>query len=149
MPLGQIAKIQVSEGPSNIYREDGQRYTPVKFSVRGRDLESTIAEARMKIAAAVHLPYDSHLDWAGEINQLKEAEDRLKMILPVTLLLIGFLVYSATKNWVDSLIVFFNIPVATRAGCSRCSSRGSTSRCRRRWASSPSSASPCRTRSSS
>ena len=46
VPLGQIAKVSVSEGPSNIYREDGQRYTPVKFSVRGRDLESTIAEAR-------------------------------------------------------------------------------------------------------
>jgi cobalt-zinc-cadmium resistance protein CzcA len=116
VPLGQIAKISVSEGPSNIYREDGQRYTPVKFSVRGRDLESTIAEARTKIAAAVHLPYDSHLDWAGEINQLKEAEDRLKVILPVTLLLIAFLVYSAVKNWIDSLIVFVNIPVATAGG---------------------------------
>jgi cobalt-zinc-cadmium resistance protein CzcA len=116
IPLGQVAKISVNEGPSNIYREDGQRYTPVKFSVRGRDLESTILEARQRIAEKVHLPYDSHLDWAGEINQLNEAEDRLKMILPVTLLLIGFLVYSATKNWVDSLIVFFNIPVATAGG---------------------------------
>jgi cobalt-zinc-cadmium resistance protein CzcA len=116
VPLGQIAKISVSEGPSNIYREDGQRYTPVKFSVRGRDLESTIAEARLKIAQSVHLPYDSHLDWAGEINQLKEAEDRLKVILPVTLLLIAFLVYSAVKNWIDSLIVFVNIPVATAGG---------------------------------
>jgi cobalt-zinc-cadmium resistance protein CzcA len=116
VPLGQIAKIEVNDGPSNIYREDGERYTPVKFSVRGRDLESTIAEARAKIAEKVHLPYDSHLDWAGEINQLKEAEDRLKLILPVTLLLIGFLVYSATRNWVDSLIVFFNIPVATAGG---------------------------------
>jgi cobalt-zinc-cadmium resistance protein CzcA len=116
VPLGQIAKISVSEGPSNIYREDGQRYTPVKFSVRGRDLESTIGEARAKIAASVHLPYDSHLDWAGEINQLKEAEDRLKLILPVTLLLIAFLVYSAVKNWIDALIVFVNIPVATAGG---------------------------------
>ena len=116
VPLGQIAKITVSEGPSNIYREDGQRYTPVKFSVRGRDLESTIADARARIAAKVHLPYDSHLEWAGEINQLKEAEDRLKLILPITLLLIAFLVYSATKNWIDSLIVFFNIPVATAGG---------------------------------
>jgi heavy metal efflux system protein len=116
IPLGQIAKIEVNDGPSNIYREDGERYTPVKFSVRGRDLESTIAEARAKIAEKVHLPYDSHLDWAGEINQLKEAEDRLKLILPVTLLLIAFLVYSATRNWVDSLIVFFNIPVATAGG---------------------------------
>ena len=116
VPLGQIAAISVNEGPSNIYREDGQRYTPVKFSVRGRDLESTIAEARTKIAAAVHLPYDSHLEWAGEINELKEAEDRLKVILPVTLLLIAFLVYSATKNWVDSAIVFVNIPVASAGG---------------------------------
>jgi cobalt-zinc-cadmium resistance protein CzcA len=116
VPLGQIAKVTVNEGPSNIYREDGQRYTPVKFSVRGRDLESTIAEARAKIAERVHLPYDSHLEWAGEINQLKEAEDRLKVILPITLLLIAFLVYSATKNWVDSAIVFFNIPVASAGG---------------------------------
>jgi heavy metal efflux system protein len=116
VPLGQVAKISVSDGPSNIYREDGQRYTPVKFSVRGRDLESTIADARARIAEKVHLPYDSHLDWAGEINQLNEAEDRLKMILPITLLLIAFLVYSATKSWLDSLIVFFNIPVATAGG---------------------------------
>ncbi len=116
IPLGQVAKIAVSEGPSNIYREDGQRYSPVKFSVRGRDLESTIAEARAKIAEKVHLPYDSHLDWAGEINQLKEAEDRLKTILPVTLLLIAFLVYTSTKTWLDSMIVFFNIPVATAGG---------------------------------
>ncbi len=116
VPLGQIAKVTVNEGPSNIYREDGQRYTPVKFSVRGRDLESTIGDARARIAAKVHLPYDSHLEWAGEINQLKEAEDRLKLILPITLLLIAFLVYSATKNWIDSLIVFFNIPVATAGG---------------------------------
>jgi cobalt-zinc-cadmium resistance protein CzcA len=116
VPLGQIAKITVNEGPSNIYREDGQRYSPVKFSVRGRDLESTIAEARMKIGDKVHMPYDSHLDWAGEINQLKEAEDRLKLILPITLLLIGFLVYSATKSWMDSIIVFFNIPVSSAGG---------------------------------
>jgi cobalt-zinc-cadmium resistance protein CzcA len=129
VPLGQIAKIQVNEGPSNIYREDGQRYTPVKFSVRGRDLESTILEAQAAIDRDVPRcdkapagwtkacrPYDTHLEWAGEINQLKEAEDRLKTILPVTLLLIAFLVYSATKNWVDSLIVFFNIPVATAGG---------------------------------
>jgi cobalt-zinc-cadmium resistance protein CzcA len=129
VPLGQIAKIQVNEGPSNIYREDGQRYTPVKFSVRGRDLESTILEAQTSIDREVprcdkappgwNKPcrsYDMHLEWAGEINQLNEAEDRLKTILPITLLLIAFLVYSATKNWVDSLIVFVNIPVATAGG---------------------------------
>ena len=95
---------------------------PVKFSVRGRDLDSTEARAaRARVADKVQNPYDTHLDWAGEINQLNEAKDRLKTIVRITLLFIGFLVYSATKNWVDSLIVFFNIPVATAGGSSRCS----------------------------
>src|SRR5271169_7238301 len=116
IPLGQIATIGLEDGPSVIYREDGQRYAPVKFSVRGRDLAGTIAESVRKIAENVHLTYDSHLEWAGEINQLKEAEDRLKLILPITLLLIAFLVYSAVKTWVDTLIVFTNIPVASAGG---------------------------------
>ncbi len=116
VPIGQLANISLRNGPSVVYREDGQRYAPVKFSVRGRDLESTISEAKQKIAEHVHLSYDSHLEWAGEINQLKEAEDRLKVILPITLLLIGFLVYTATKNWIDTVIVFFNVPIACAGG---------------------------------
>ncbi len=116
VPLGQIATVTLEDGPSIIYREDGQRYAPVKFSVRGRDLASTIAESARKISENVHLTYDSHLEWAGEINELKEAEDRLKLILPITLLLIAFLVYSAVKSWVDTLIVFTNIPVASAGG---------------------------------
>jgi cobalt-zinc-cadmium resistance protein CzcA len=116
IPLGQIAAISLEDGPSVIYREDGLRYAPVKFSVRGRDLQSTIGQAQREIEQKVHLAYDSHLEWAGEINQLKEATDRLKIILPITLLLIGFLVYSAVKSWADSLIVFLNIPVASAGG---------------------------------
>jgi cobalt-zinc-cadmium resistance protein CzcA len=116
VPLGQIAQISLSDGPSVVYREDGQRYAPIKFSVRGRDLGSTIAEAQKKITDNVHLPYDSHIEWAGEINELNEANERLKLILPLTFLLIGFLVYSAVKNWVDTLIVFVNIPVASAGG---------------------------------
>jgi cobalt-zinc-cadmium resistance protein CzcA len=116
IPLGQIAKIETAEGPSVIFREDGQRYAPVKFSVRGRDLESTIGEAAKRIREKIHLSYDSHLEWAGEINELNEAVARLKIILPLTLLLIAFLVYSAVKNWVDTLIVFSNIPIASAGG---------------------------------
>jgi cobalt-zinc-cadmium resistance protein CzcA len=116
IPLGQIANVTLTDGPSVIYREDGQRYAPVKFSVRGRDLQSTIAEAQSKIGAAIHLSYDSHLEWAGEINQLKEATDRLKLILPITFLLIGFLVFTAVKNGMDTFIVFLNIPVACAGG---------------------------------
>jgi cobalt-zinc-cadmium resistance protein CzcA len=116
IPLGQIADIRVEDGPNVVYREDGQRYAPVKFSVRGRDLGSAIAEAQKKIAEQVKLPYDSHLEWGGEINQLEEAIDRLQMVVPLTLLLIAFLVYGATRHWLDTLIVFSNIPVACAGG---------------------------------
>jgi cobalt-zinc-cadmium resistance protein CzcA len=116
VPLGQIAEIKVEDGPSLVYREDGQRYSPVKFSVRGRDLGSSIEEAQRKVREQVRLPYDTHLEWAGEINQLHEAIDRLKMVVPLALLLIAFLVYAATKHWLDTLIVFANIPIACAGG---------------------------------
>src|SRR5262249_36556732 len=70
VPLGQISTITLEDGPSVIYREDGQRYAPVKFSVRGRDLASTIADAQKQIKDKVKIPYDMHLEWGGEINQL-------------------------------------------------------------------------------
>jgi cobalt-zinc-cadmium resistance protein CzcA len=116
VPLGQIADIRVEDGPSVVYRQDGQRYSPVKFSVRGRDLGGAIAEAQQQIDAKVKLPYDTHLEWGGEINQLKEALQRLKVVVPLTLLLIAFLVYGATRHWLDTLIVFSNIPVACAGG---------------------------------
>jgi cobalt-zinc-cadmium resistance protein CzcA len=116
IPLGQLADITEEDGPSIIYREDGMRYSPVKFSVRGRDLKSTIGEAQDKIGERVRLPYDTHLEWGGEINELKEAMGRLVVIIPITLLLIVFLVYSATKTWTDTLIAVLSIPVACAGG---------------------------------
>jgi cobalt-zinc-cadmium resistance protein CzcA len=116
LPLGQLASILEEEGPSLIYREDNRRYTPVKFSVRGRDLASTINEARAQIKAHVKLPYDTHLEWAGEINQLNETTGRLLIILPITLFLIAFLVYSSVKSWIDMLIALAGIPVACSGG---------------------------------
>jgi cobalt-zinc-cadmium resistance protein CzcA len=116
VPLGQIAQIVEEEGPSLIYREDNRRYAPVKFSVRGRDLASTIAEAQDRIAEKVKLPYDTHLEWAGEINQLHEATGRLAIIIPITLLVIAMLVYSSVRNWKDMLIVLAGIPMASSGG---------------------------------
>jgi cobalt-zinc-cadmium resistance protein CzcA len=116
VPLGQLATVVPEEGPSVIYREDATRYSPIKFSVRGRDLKSTIAEAREKIASQVRLPYDTHLEWGGEINELNEAMGRLIFIVPLTLIIIGFLVFTAVKNWVDTLIVVVSIPVACTGG---------------------------------
>jgi cobalt-zinc-cadmium resistance protein CzcA len=116
VPLGQIAEVAEEEGPSVIYREDLKRYVPVKFSVRGRDLASTIAEAQRHIRAQVKLPYDTHLEWAGEINQLRETTSRLLVIVPITLLLIAFLIFSSAKNGRDTLIVLLGVPVASSGG---------------------------------
>jgi cobalt-zinc-cadmium resistance protein CzcA len=116
IPLGQIASITLETSPSVIYREDGLRYSPVKFSVRGRDLQSTINDAQRQIADAVRLPPESHLEWSGEINELKEATGRLAIIIPLTLLLITFLTYSAVGNVIDTIIVLVNIPVACTGG---------------------------------
>jgi cobalt-zinc-cadmium resistance protein CzcA len=116
IPLGQIASIKEEGSPAVVYREDGHRYSPVKFSVRGRDLQSTIDESVAKIADTVRLPPGAHLEWAGEINELKDAMERLSFIIPLTLALIAFLTYSAVKNWVDTLIVLVDIPVACTGG---------------------------------
>jgi cobalt-zinc-cadmium resistance protein CzcA len=109
IPLGQLAAISLEDSPNVIYREDGHRYTPVKFSVRGRDLASTVEESERQVEAQVRLPPETNLIWSGEINELKEAEGRLLLILPITLLAIGFLVYSAVRNWLATLIVLVDI----------------------------------------
>jgi cobalt-zinc-cadmium resistance protein CzcA len=116
VPLGQLAEVAMADGPAVIYREDGYRYTPVKFSVRGRDLASTIADAQKTLKERVKLPYDMHLEWAGQINELNAATGRLAIIIPLTLLLIGILVYAAVGSIWDTIIVFISIPVACTGG---------------------------------
>jgi cobalt-zinc-cadmium resistance protein CzcA len=116
VPLGQIAAVREEEGPATVYREDNHRYVPVKFSVRGRDLKSTLEEGREKIARSVTLPYDTHLEWAGEINELKDAERRLTLIVPLTLLLIGLLAYGSVRSFPETVIVLLTIPLACSGG---------------------------------
>jgi heavy metal efflux system protein len=116
VPLGQVAQITEESGPSVIYREDGSRYSPVKFSIRGRDLGSTVEEAQRRIAEQVRLPTGAHLEWAGQINELKEAMGRLAVIIPLTLLVIALLVYAAVKTWLDTAVVLISIPVACLGG---------------------------------
>jgi cobalt-zinc-cadmium resistance protein CzcA len=116
IPLGQLARISEESGPSVIYREDGSRYSPVKFSIRGRDLGSTIEEAQASIGTKVRLPPGAHLEWAGQINELKEAMGRLAVIIPITLLAVTLLVYGAVKQWLDTAVVLISIPVACLGG---------------------------------
>lgn len=116
IPLSQLASIVEEESPSIIYREDGHRYSPVKFSVRGKDLGSTVAAARKAVSEKVKLPYDTHTEWAGQINELNEAQGRLLIIVPITILLIGLITHMAVKNWTDTFIVLVAIPVACTGG---------------------------------
>jgi len=116
VPLGQLAAIAEDEGPSVVYREDNRRYAPVKFSVRGRDLGSTITEAQGLVTDRVKLPYGTHLEWGGEMDELQAAVDRLLIVVPLTLLLIGFLVFSAVKRWADMGIVLLGVPLACSGG---------------------------------
>ncbi|HTA18924.1 MAG TPA: efflux RND transporter permease subunit, partial [Polyangia bacterium] len=116
LPLGQLASITKAEGPIVVFREDGQRLSPVKFSVRGRDLASAIAEAKDRIAKEIKLPYDVHLTWSGEIAELDSAEARLLLIIPITLTAIAFLIFFAVKSWPALLIVLVDIPLACTGG---------------------------------
>jgi cobalt-zinc-cadmium resistance protein CzcA len=116
VPLGQIAQVTIEDSPAVIFREDGSRYTPIKFSVRGRDLQSTVAEAQAKVGEKVKGSDDTHLDWSGEINELREAQGRLALIIPATLIVIALLVYGSVRSVPNTLIVLFNIPVACAGG---------------------------------
>ncbi len=114
--LGEIAKITVEDGASIVYREDGARYVAVKFSVRDRDLASTVEEARAVVNREVKIPYDVHLAWDGELNELKEAEGRLRLVLPAALIGIALLVFVAVRRFREWLVVMVNIPIAAGGG---------------------------------
>ena len=116
IPLGQLANLVQEDSPATIYREDGHRYAPITFSVRGRDLKGTITQAQQAVEQQVKLPADVHLEWSGEMNALKAATGRLLVIVPITLILIAFLAHAAVKDWLISSIVFLSIPMACTGG---------------------------------
>jgi cobalt-zinc-cadmium resistance protein CzcA len=115
VPLGQLGTITTEIGPAMVYRDHNQRYVPIKFSVRGRDLAGAVEEAQAKISK-MKLPYNIHLEWDGEVNSLHEAVGRLNVIVPITLALICLLVYAAVRDWKDTLIVLLELPVACTGG---------------------------------
>jgi cobalt-zinc-cadmium resistance protein CzcA len=116
VPLSQLAKVEVTPGALTIYREDGQRYTPAKFSVRGRDLATTIDDAQATVGREVALPYGTYTEWSGELNELRAARARLAWVVPLTLGLITLLAYAATRSWRGTIVVFANVPLAWAGG---------------------------------
>jgi len=97
--LGQLCQIRMEDGASMIYREGNSRYIAIKYSVRGRDLGSTVREAIETIRQKVQFPEGYHLDWTGEYESQQRANRRLAIIVPVTLLLMSFILYSAFDSW--------------------------------------------------
>jgi heavy metal efflux system protein len=116
VPLGQIARVEASEGASFIYRGDLQRYVPVRFSVTGRDLQGAVAEAKSRVAHDVHLPEGTHLEWAGEYGELQAANRRLAVVVPIALILIMAVLFAATQSVVNTLILMAQVPLACLGG---------------------------------
>ena len=114
--LAQLTKVRVSDGGSEIYREANSRYVAVKYSVRGRDLGSTVEEAIKKVNANVKLPSGYFLDWAGEYESQKRSEKRLLLVLPVTILLIFVILYTMFKSVKWSLLILTNVAMARLGG---------------------------------
>jgi len=114
--LSDVAEVKLDTGAAYIYRENSQRFIPLKYSVRERDLGSTVAEAQVRIAEKVPLPPGYRMEWSGEFGALQEAKKRLAVIVPLSLLLILALLYSLFNSVRDSLIALSGIPFAVCGG---------------------------------
>ncbi len=116
VPLSELADISLDTGASYIYHERNERFMPIKFSVRGRDLGSTVAEAQQRIAQNVKLPTGYRITWAGEFEELQQAKARLEVIVPISLLMILVLLYGLFNSLRDSLMALAGIPFAAGGG---------------------------------
>jgi cobalt-zinc-cadmium resistance protein CzcA len=116
IPLSELATITLDTGAAWVYHESVQRFIPVKFSVRGRDLGGTVEEAQKRIADNVKLPPGYRLVWAGEFGDLQEAKKRLEIIVPISFILIAGALYSLFNNFRDSMLALAGIPDAVVGG---------------------------------
>jgi cobalt-zinc-cadmium resistance protein CzcA len=114
--LGDLGEVKLETGAAYVYREMSQRFVPLKYSVRGRDLGSTVAEAQQRVADKVKMPPGYRIEWSGEFGALVEAQKRLALIVPLSLLLIFMLLYSLFNSVRDSLLALSGIPFAVAGG---------------------------------
>jgi cobalt-zinc-cadmium resistance protein CzcA len=116
IPLADLADIKLVSGPSFIYRENQQRFIPIKFSVRGRDLGGAVLEAQQKIGKLIKLPPGSRLEWAGEFGQLEQALGRLDIVVPLSIVLIYLLLFLNFGSLVDMVLAASVMPIALIGG---------------------------------
>ena len=116
IPLKQLAQIDKQSGAAFIYREDNKRYIPIKFSVRGRDLEGTIEDIQSRIQSQVQLPAEYHYEISGEFQELQQALGRLAITVPVSILIIFFLLYNTFRSLGDAALLLGVMPFAVTGG---------------------------------
>ncbi|WP_404712582.1 efflux RND transporter permease subunit [Sphingomonas sp. MMS24-J13] len=116
VPLSEIANVRLTSGASFIYREHQERFIPIKFSVRDRDLGGAVGEAQARIARNVKLPPGYHIEWAGELGNLDSAVHRLDIVVPISLVLILVLLYANFGSIRDTLLAFTVIPMTIVGG---------------------------------
>src|SRR5208282_3090125 len=114
--LAQLTKISVRDGGEEIYREANSRYVAIKYSVRDRDLGSTVEEAMKKVQEGVKLPAGYAYDWAGEYENQKRSERRLLLVLPLTIMVIFIILYTMFKSMKWALLIMTNVALARLGG---------------------------------
>lgn len=116
VPVKEIANITTKTGPCLIFRDDNQRYSAVKFSVRGRDMGGAIAEAQDKVDNQIKLKNGYNMVWQGDFENQQRSTKRLQQVVPISLLLIFLLLFSMFGNFKDAGLVFLNVPFAIVGG---------------------------------
>ncbi|CCG98243.1 heavy metal efflux pump, CzcA family [Fibrella aestuarina BUZ 2] len=116
VPLKEIATIGTQSGPAFVYRENSARFIAIKFSVRGRDLGSTIAEAQKTVAQKVKLPDGYRMRWAGEFENQTRAEKTLEMVVPISIVMIFLILLFTFGSALDATLVILNVPFALIGG---------------------------------
>lgn len=116
IPVKEIAEITKITGPILIFRDNNERYVALKFSVRGRDMGSTIAEAQKKVNASIRLPKGYSMAWQGDFENQERATDRLRIVVPISLLLIFFILFVLFGHVVDAALILVSVPFAIIGG---------------------------------
>jgi cobalt-zinc-cadmium resistance protein CzcA len=116
VPLRELARIEITQGPNQINRENGKRRVVVTANVRGRDLGSFVAELRRAITSKVEVPAGSWIDYGGTFEQLIAASERLAFVVPVTLIVIFGLLFMAFGSARDAVVIFSGVPLALTGG---------------------------------
>jgi len=116
LPLASVAKLELTDGPNQISRENGKRRVVVQANVRGRDIGSFVEEAKSRIAAEVTLPPASWIEWGGQFENLVEAKKRLSVVVPLCFVVIFLLLYSTFGSSKYAALVFTGVPLALSGG---------------------------------